>query len=107
MRRLAVPEITKHDEGKFSYADLSTSDLDGATTFYVDLFGWHAEDAPMNENDPTDIYRQFFKNGRVVCAAAKQRAEQAQAGVPPMWNIYFTVDDVDLKAKEVEAAGGT
>lgn len=101
-----MPEIIKHKEGMFSYADLQTSDLDAATNFYTDLFGWKIDDQPMSE-DPNDIYRQFTKNGRIVCAAAKQRPEQAQAGVPPMWNVYFTVDDVDLKAKEAEAAGGT
>lgn len=101
-----MPEITKHEEGMFSYADLTTSDLEAATTFYVDLFGWHIDDQPMSD-EPDDIYRQFTKNGEIVCAASKQRPEQAQAGVPPMWNVYFTVSDVDLKAKEIEAAGGT
>jgi predicted enzyme related to lactoylglutathione lyase len=101
-----MPEMTKHEEGAFSYADLQTSDLDSATTFYTDLFGWHTDDQPMSE-DPADIYRQFTKNGKIVCAASKQRPEQAAAGVPSTWNVYFTVDDVDLKAKEAEAAGGT
>jgi predicted enzyme related to lactoylglutathione lyase len=106
MRRLALPEITKHEEGAFSYSDLQTTDLDSATTFYTDLFGWKTDDVPMSEQ-PGEIYRQFTKNGKIVCAAANQRPEQVQAGAPPMWNVYFTVDDVDLKAKEAEAAGGT
>ena len=100
-----MPEITRHEEGTFSYGDLSTSDLEAATTFYVDLFGWKYDDAPMSD-EPNDIYRMFTRNGDVVCAVSKQRAEQAQAGIPPMWNVYFTVADVDLKAKEAEAAGG-
>lgn len=101
-----MPEITRHEEGTFSYGDLSTSDLEAATTFYVDLFGWKYDDVPMSD-EPNDIYRMFTKNGNVVCAVSKQRAEQAQAGIPPMWNVYFTVSDVDLKAKEAEAAGGS
>ncbi len=101
-----MPDINEHQEGMFSYADLQTSDLDAATAFYTDLFGWKTDDQPMSE-DPADIYRMFTKNGRGVCAASKQRPEQAAAGVPPMWNVYFSVDDVDLKAKEAEAAGGT
>ena len=101
-----MPEIDKHDEGTFSFSDLQTSDRDGATKFYVDLFGWEYDDQPMGE-DPDDIYRMFTKNGRVVCAASNQRPEQAEAGVPPMWNVYFTVDDVDSAAKRVEAAGGS
>ena len=101
-----MTEIIKHQEGMFSYSDLSTTDLDAATTFYTDLFGWKYEDVPMSD-EPNDIYRMFTKNGHSVCSAAKQRPEQADAGVPPMWNVYFTVSDVDLKAKEADAAGGT
>jgi len=101
-----MPAFDKHDEGTFSYSDLSTTDLEAATRFYTDLFGWDHDDVPMSE-DGYDIYRMFTKDGRVVCAAAKQQPQQAEAGVPPMWNVYFTVSDVDLAAKKVEAAGGT
>jgi uncharacterized protein len=101
-----MPEMTSHKEGTFSYSDLQTSDLEAATAFYTDLFGWGIDDQPMGE-DPADIYRMFTKDGKVVCAASKQPPQQAQAGVPPMWNVYFTVSDVDTKAKEAEAAGGT
>ncbi|HJR44166.1 MAG TPA: VOC family protein [Actinomycetota bacterium] len=101
-----MPEFTSHKEGTFSFADLQTSDLEAATRFYTDLFGWGINDQPMSE-DPTDIYREFTKGGKDVCGASKQRPEQAEAGVPPMWNTYFTVSDVDLTAKEIEAAGGT
>lgn len=100
-----MPDINKHEEGSFSYADLTTTDLDAATSFYTDLFGWKTDDQPMSE-DPSDIYRMFTKNGRGICAVSKQPPQQAAAGVPPMWNVYFTVEDVDLKAKEAEAAGG-
>ena len=101
-----MPNIDRHKEGSFSYADLQTSDLEAATKFYTGLFGWQTDDQPMSE-DGSEIYRMFTKDGRVVCAASKQPPQQAEAGVPPMWNTYFTVEDVDLKAKEAEAAGGT
>ena len=101
-----MPEFIKHEEGVFSYSDLSTTDLDAATTFYTDLFGWKYEDVPMSD-EPGDVYRMFTMNGQSVSAASKQPPQQAEAGVPPMWNTYFTVEDVDLKAKECEAAGGT
>ena len=101
-----MPEITKHEESMFSYADLATTDLDAARTFYTDLFGWKVNEQPMSE-DPKDVYLMFEQNGKTVCAASRQRPEQAAQNVPPMWNIYFTVSDVDLRAKEAEAAGGT
>ena len=101
-----MPNIDKHQEGMFSYSDLQTSDLDAATSFYTNLFGWSYDDQPMGEG-PADIYRMFTKDGRVVCAASKQPPQQAEAGAPPAWNAYFTVSDVDTAAKQCEAAGGT
>lgn len=101
-----MPEIIEHQEGTFSYSDLSTPDLEAATNFYADLFGWKYEDVPLSD-EPGDVYRMFTKNGHSVCSASTQRDEQAAQAIPPMWNVYFTVNDVDLKAKEAEAAGGT
>lgn len=99
-----MPEITKHVETMFSYADLSTTDLEGAKKFYTELFDWQVEDVPMG---PNDFYAMFKKNGKTTAAAANQRKEQADAGVPPMWNTYFTVTDVDNRSKQAERAGGT
>ncbi|MCA1840698.1 MAG: VOC family protein [Actinomycetota bacterium] len=99
-----MPEITKHVETMFSYADLSTTDLQGAKKFYTELFDWQVEDVPMG---PNDFYAIFKKNGKTTAAAANQRKEQADAGVPAMWNTYFTVTDVDSRSKEAERAGGT
>lgn len=99
-----MTEIIRHKDGMFSYSDLQTSDLGAAETFYTDLFGWKVNEQPMGEGQ---VYLMFEKNGHTVCAASQQREEQAAQGVPPMWNTYFTVYDVDLRAKEIEAAGGS
>jgi uncharacterized protein len=37
-------ERTSHAPGTFSWADLSTTDTEGAQAFYTGLFGWEAED---------------------------------------------------------------
>ena len=39
-------------------------------------------------------------------AVAAQRADDADAGIPPHWNVYVTVEDVDAAAAQVAAAGG-
>lgn len=100
-----MPEITKHVETMFSYADLSTTDLDGAKAFYTGLFGWDFDDVPMGEGG--GIYTMFKKNGKVTAAASVQQEQQREAGVPPMWNAYFTVYDLDARTKEAERAGGS
>lgn len=99
-----MPEITRHEDGMFSYSDLQTTDERAALDFYTRLFGWSVDEQPMGEGQ---TYYMFQKNGKVVGAAARQQDHQRENGVPPMWNTYFTVSDVDLKAKEVERAGGT
>ena len=98
-----MPEFTKHQEGSFSWADLSTTDVAAANDFYRGIFGWDVEALPI----PDGAYYMFRINGKDVCAASDQQEAERNAGVPPHWNIYFTVDDVDQRAKVAESAGGT
>jgi predicted enzyme related to lactoylglutathione lyase len=98
-----MPEITRHEEATFSYSDLQTTDLEAAKAFYTSLFGWGVDEQPMG---PGQVYAMFKKNGKTTAAASLQPSQQAEAGVPPMWSSYFTVDDVDTRTKELESAGG-
>ncbi|HET7483464.1 MAG TPA: VOC family protein [Actinomycetota bacterium] len=100
-----MPEISKHVETMYSYADLATTDLRGAIDFYTGLFGWDVDEVPLGESG--QVYAIFKKNGKTTAAAADQQPQQREAGVPPMWNTYFTVYDVDNRTKEAERAGGT
>ena len=42
-------ERTGYAPGTFSWADLSTTDTEGAKAFYTGLFGWDTEDTPIPE----------------------------------------------------------
>ena len=99
-----MPEITRHVETMFSYSDLQTTDLEAAKRFYMTLFDWDVDEFPMGEGQ---VYAMFKKDGKTTAAAALQQEQQRAAGVPPMWNTYFTVYDVDTRTKEAERAGGT
>ena len=44
-----MAERTKYAPGTFSWADLSTTDQDGAKQFYAGLFGWDADDQPVGD----------------------------------------------------------
>ena len=96
-------EVDRHEPGFFCWADLSTTDLDGATTFYRTLFDWDTEDQAMGEGDP---YRTFKVNGRSVAAVYTQRPEQEAAGTPPNWSTYVSVESADEIAKRARDAGG-
>ena len=101
-----MAEVTSHEPGSFTWAELATSDPKAAKTFYTGLFGWTIEDNPMGPG-PDDIYTRLQVGGKDVGALYKMRPEQAAMGVPPNWGTYFTVKSADETAKKVKAAGGT
>ncbi len=100
-----MPERTSHPHGTPSWVDLSTTDPVAAKAFYGDLFGWTWDDQALPDSD--DVYAMAQKGGRAVAAIAGQQPDMAAAGVPPMWNTYVTVDDLEAAVDRVAGAGGT
>ena len=86
--------------GAFSWNELMTNDVNGAKTFYGQLFGWQFEDVKPGEMD----YTLVKVDGR---ESAGMMGMPPDAGnLPPNWGAYVTVDDVDARAKQAEALGG-
>lgn len=100
-----MPERNEYTPGTPNWVDLQTSDQAAAKTFYGSLFGWTYEDMPMDESGTT-MYSMAFLKGRDVGAIAPL-GDAAAAGVPPHWNTYISVTDVDATAALVPGAGGT
>lgn len=98
-----MPERTSHDPGTISWTDLETSDQEGAKAFYGGLFGWEYEDMPVGEHG---TYSMAKLGGRSAAAMAGQREGDAEKGIPPHWNVYVTVEDVDATTAKVAGAGG-
>lgn len=97
-------ERTHYEPGTFCWADLATTDQDAAKSFYGDLFGWEAEDMPAGDG----IYYSMMRIGaKDVAAIAPQPQPQREAGVPPMWQSYVTVESADGAAERVKELGGT
>lgn len=101
-----MTEVTKHEPGSFTWAELATSDPKAAKAFYTNLFGWTIEDSPMGPG-PDDIYTTLQLGGKAVGALYKLRPGQVAIAVPPNWGTYFTVKSADEIAKKVKSAGGT
>ena len=100
-----MPARTEHAPGTPSWVDLQTSDTAGAKAFYTALFGWDYDDLPVGhdaDGNPA-FYSMAKKNGKDVAAIAPL----PMPGVPPHWNTYVTVADVDATAAQVAGAGGT
>lgn len=96
-------ERSSHTHGTFSWVENATTDIDGAKSFYARLFGWDYDDRPVGDG----IYYSMARlAGQFVAAIAPQQDNERTMGVPPHWNSYITVDDVDSVAARVEGLGG-
>ncbi len=98
-----MADFTSHAPGTFSWPELATSDQKAGVAFYCALFGWDVNEQPIG---PTEVYSMFQMRGKPVGAASTQQPQERQMGVPPHWNAYVTVVNVDESAKKAESLGG-
>ena len=91
-------DLLKH--GAFGWFELMTTDVDAARAYYGGLLGWEFETFPM----PTGDYTVIKVGGNAVGGIMAMPDECA--GMPPSWDIYITVDDVDAVAASVEGLAG-
>jgi uncharacterized protein len=94
-------ERTSYEPGTFSWADLATSDPEGAKAFYSGLFGWEIEDMPAGQGQ---VYSMARLDGKYVAAMSSDGAEE---GIPPHWNNYVTVASVNDAAGRARELGAT
>lgn len=97
-------ERTHYAPGTFSWVDLTTTDQEAAKAFYGALFGWTFEDNPVGEGV---VYTMASLGGRHVAAISPQPQQQRDAGVPPLWNSYVTVQSADESLECARQFGGT
>ena len=100
-----VPQRSSYHEGTPNWVDVQTTDTNAAKQFYGSLFGWTFVDYPIDEAN--GLYYSMATMRDLDVAAVAPLGEQAAAGVPPHWNSYVSVDDVDATTAKVEGAGGT
>jgi uncharacterized protein len=91
-------ERTSHPAGTFSWSDLQTDDLDRAKSFYADLFGWSYNDIPIGDGS---VYSMARVQGHSVAGLGERQDES----IPPHWNCYVTVDDVNASAARAGELG--
>ena len=96
-------ERTKHEPGTISWTDLATTDQDAAKEFYGGLFGWEYDDQPIDDDT---TYSMAKLGGRSAAAISPQQSGEAEQGIPPHWNVYVTVEDVDAASGKAGEAGG-
>ncbi|HTU77857.1 MAG TPA: VOC family protein [Solirubrobacteraceae bacterium] len=95
-------ERTDYKPGTFCWSELSTSDQEAAKAFYAGLFGWDSDDRPLGDGA---YYSMQTLAGKPVAAIAAQPRQQREAGVPPLWSSYVSVESADATAERAKALG--
>ena len=89
-------------QGDWIWYELMTPDPAASTAFYGPLFGWD-----VNAAGPDNHYHIVTKDGEGVAGFLTLSDDMQAHGAAPGWLGYIGVDDVDAKAAEIKAAGGT
>src|ERR1700734_1434498 len=97
-------ERSGYQQGTFCWSELATSDQTAANEFYSALLGWQADDRPVGEGS---VYSMQMLDGKPVAAIAGQPQQQRDAGVPPLWNSYVSVDDADAVVERAMELGAS
>ncbi len=95
-------ERNAYKPGTFCWAELTTSDQGAAKAFYGALFGWGARDIPLGGDA---YYSMQLLDDKRVAAIAPQPQQQRDAGVPPLWNSYVSVQSADAVAERAKELG--
>jgi predicted enzyme related to lactoylglutathione lyase len=91
-----------NEPGTPIWNELISPDLDRATRFYSEILGVTWEDCTMPEGSDLPAYKTMQVDGRPVGGAMPPMME----GIPPHWNVYFNVSDVDATVVKAESLGG-
>jgi predicted enzyme related to lactoylglutathione lyase len=90
--------MAKDEHGSFSWPELLTPDKDRAEAFYTELFGWGTESTGEEMGNYTLLKRGEASIGGV--------ANPPREGIPPVWMVYFEVDDADAAVRATRDGGG-
>ena len=99
-----MAEIEQHEPGMLSWADLCSTDAEGAKAFYTGLLGLEYVDIPAGEDF---IYTLLQKNGKNVAGLTQMGPDMQQQGIPTFWSSYIAVTEVDETAAKAKTLGGT
>lgn len=98
-----MARVDSHDPGKFNWFDLMTPDMAASKKFYGGLFGWQAADQPSDGGGP---YALFQKEEDPVTGVGAMSQEMIASGMPPVWNAYVHVTELEAALERVLARGG-
>lgn len=96
-----------NDPGCLTWNELATNDLAEAKAFYEALFGWEVQQLDTGGGPPYWMVGHGGAAGGRNGGMRELAPEQVEAGIPPHWMAYFTVESVDDALSTAGEAGGT
>lgn len=93
---------TEQNQGVPCWYELSTTDLQGAQSFYGTVADWTFMDAGMEGM----TYVLASAGDGATVAGFSDLAEMGSDGVPPNWLCYFGADDIDATVRQITDKGG-
>ena len=97
-----TPEVAERTPGRFVWYDLITDDIDAASAFYGDLFGWEFEDVPEHPGE-----FQLIRHNGVAIGGMVYHARDHADSAETQWIGSLSVTNVDSAVAVVRAQGGT
>jgi predicted enzyme related to lactoylglutathione lyase len=91
-----------YPHGLLSWADVAVPDMGQGAEFYSGLFGWEAVPSGPGDSMP---YTMFMLDGQPIAGMGPLGPEATEAGRPPVWSSYITVDDIDATATKAKELG--
>ncbi|MEA1903233.1 MAG: VOC family protein [Actinomycetota bacterium] len=92
--------ITASTYGAPNWVDLTTPDIEAATTFYRRLFDWDVETSVT----PMGDYHIGKVDGMQVAGMMQATPEM---GDMPAWTVFINIENIDETIDRARAAGGT
>ena len=93
-----------NEAGALSWNELNTRDAEGAAGFYSAVFGWRFD---RNELGAGETYTSLMLDGDPVGGMLDLVERNVPDEVPPHWQVYFVVEDVDAAIENVNGSGGS
>ena len=88
--------------GSIVWTDLTVPNAEELRDFYSQVVGWKPSNVPMGGY--SDFSMNSPASGEPVAGVCHARG--VNAGLPPQWLVYITVDDLDRRIARCRDLGG-
>jgi uncharacterized protein len=96
------PPEAAAEVGEASWHELMTTDAPAAMKFYSEIFGWQPSETL--DMGPIGKYHMFNRPHGMIGGMMNKPPEMAN--VPPNWQIYFRVPDINAAVERIKQNGG-